>query len=80
MSIIRLLRTFGKYTVEIERKGTVQDLLDIAFLGKDTVNMDRRLFHRHHSFLLQISYESLNGKHSGRTIGYFKFTGVSEEI
>ena len=76
MSIIRLLRTFGKYTVEIERKGTVQDLLNITVFIIGTLDIDRLFLHRHHSFLLQISYESLIGKHSGRTIGYFKFTGV----
>ena len=35
MSIIRLLRTFGKYTVEIERKGALQNLPDVTILGID---------------------------------------------
>ena len=71
MSIIRLAGIFGKCPVEIEGKGAVQDLLDIAFFGKDTFNMDRRLFHRHHSFLLQISYACPSENHSGEMIRYF---------
>ena len=53
MSIIRLLRTFGKYTVEIERKGTVQDLLNITVFIIGTLDIDRLFLHRHHSFPLK---------------------------
>ena len=53
MSIIRLLRTFGKYTVEIERKGALQNLPDITILGIDALDMNRLFLHRHHSFPLK---------------------------
>lgn len=77
MLIIRLICRFSKCSVEIERKGVVQDLLDVAILSIGTFDMNRLFFQAHHSFLLQRFYACSSGNHSGGSIGGISdFTGV----